>query len=449
MMLLIAIFVILLWSLLGTAFLRVFDNKFSDSAINGFEIFIGMGIMLHALNVIQWLDLNISILLVFLPLLMAALPSLWRKLKLLRNHNWLLFGVMVFLYLVYWLFLKPEMPLIAWDSWLGWELKAKQWLSHGLSVEMVSSVQWLSDKAAVFNVTAEYPDGLPLLYYIGQVLGDENNQVLGYLYGLCYFWLVYLVLLRLHQAGADWVLTVCATILFLCMPLLNNHINLQGYADIWLSMLLLLAVLALSEWNKRHTVTNGIRLALLLSMLPLFKTEGWVWLGLMLLAQLVSKFLIRKHRWYVLSLVALFLTVWFFIGTWSFSWAGRTVVISQEFIKFGSVFEMLLMPAPVANEVFTGLFLQNNWGFLWYFLPFVVLFWLLVKHPKHEQVTQTFFVLSFTAFLFLFFFTGASQWAENYTAVNRIVLQLVPVFMYLLTQVFVVWQQKRVGEPTL
>lgn len=449
MTLLFAIIVLLLWALLGVSLLKVFENKLAVNDINGVEAFLGMGVMLHTMNIFQWLSIDVSFLMLLIPVLFIGLAITWKKLKSLQLEIWILFGAMVLVYVLYLIFLKPNVPMIAWDSWLGWELKAKQWVDHGFSVEVVSSVQWLSDKVAVFNLTADYPDGLPLLYYIGQSLGDANNQVMGYLYGLSYFWVIFLVLLRLHKARVDWLIKCCALMLFLCLPLLNNHMNIQGYADIWMSMLLLLCVLTLSEWNKEATVVNGVKLAVLLSLLPLFKTEGWVWLGLMLLAQLVSKFLIRRHRWYVLGLVAFFLMFWFMWESWSFSWAARTVVISQDFIKLGAAFELSLVPAPVAFEVFAGMFLQNNWGFLWYFLPFVVLFWVMVKHTKNQQVTQTFFVLSFVAFLFLFFFTGASQWAENYTAVNRVVLQLTPVFVYLLIQVFVVWQQKRVGKPTL
>ena len=448
-MMLAAVVVLLLWSLLGASLMRLSGRDQSIEALNGSELFLGMGLVLHSMNLLQCLSGSIVLLLLLAPLLVTSVPVMWNKVKSLPRNHWLLLGIMAVVYLLYVLFMRPDLPMIAWDSWLGWEFKAKQWLSHGFSVNMVSSVQWLSDEVAIFNVTAEYPDGLPLLYYLGQLLGDEHNQVMGYLYGLCYFWLVYLLLLRLKLQGAGWAVCAWGALLFLTLPLLNNHMNLQGYADIWMAMLLLLCVLSLSDWNQRSTFANALRLVVLLSMLPLFKTEGWVWLGLLLLAQFASKFLIRRHRWYVLGFLAAFILLWFAADDWMFSWASRSVVISQSFIKLGNIFELSLMPAAVSHEIFAGLFLQNNWGWLWYFLPFVLLFWLLVKHPKYQQVSQTFFVLSFVAFLLLFFFTDASKWAQNYTAVNRIVLQLAPVFAYLVMQVFVVWKQKRVGEPTL
>lgn len=447
---------LLLLSLLGAGVLRLCSmgstHSQSDLALNMVG-FVGMAVVLHTLNLIQFLAVSPMWMGVLLPLLWLGVKPVQQVFQQWtwgdKRSEWQLFILVFSAFLSYDLMIKPQLPIVAWDSWLGWELKAKIWMSHGFSVPLLDATQWLNQKEGVYNVTAHYPDGLPLLYYIFQYLGDSQNTVMGHVYPLIYFWLVFLFLLRLKRAQADWLLLLLSFVLLTGMPLVNSHINLQGYADVWMAMVLLMSVFALSDWNQNPTITSALVLVLMLSLLPLFKTEGWVWMSLLLLAQMVSKFLIRRHRIILLGMVTVFLAVWLLLDSWSFSWAARSVVISQSHVKLGHFFELSMMPADVTKEMIAGLFLQNNWGLLWYFMPLVFCFWLCVKHPKHQQVTQTFFVMSFAAFLFLFFFTDAAQWAENYTAVNRVVLQLTAVFIYLLVQVFLNWQQKRAGNPAL
>ena len=415
----------------------------------GSAVFIGLGLLLHVMNALQYLDLPLAAIMVLIPFLVLGFKPTWYLLCGLGRTELIAVGALVLLLVLDCVLLAPELPLISWDSWLGWELKAKQWMAHGWSVNLLEGPQWLSEKAGIYSSTAHYPDGLPLIYFLFKSVVGENTALMGYFYVLCFYIVALLLVIRLKEQGADTMFLVWSVLLLVSMPLLNNHIRLQGYADIWMAMVLLLSVWALSDWNQNKTPVNLLRLVVFLSMLPLFKIEGWVWLSLLLMAQIFSKLLIRRHRWYVLFIVVLVASIWFGGDNWSFSWSARTVVISQDYLKVGSLFDLSLMPVDVSTEIIAGLFLQNNWGLLWFFMPFVLSFWLLVKHPKHQQVTQTFFVLSFTAFLFLFFFTDASKWAENYTAVNRIVLQLTPVFAYLVMQVFMTWQQKRVGEPTL
>ena len=286
-MLLAAIILMLFWSLLGASYLTVFGDRATDR-LNGVEPFLGLGLMLHVMNILQLINAPLLLLFILIPISMIGFSQTHLKTKLLPKGHIQLFIVIFLVYCFYVFFLKPDIPLVSWDSWLGWELKAKQWLSHGFSVELVSNVEWLSDDLVIYNATAAYPDGLPLLYYFGYLIGDSNNQIVGYLSGLFYFWLVFLVILRFQKQDANWMVLLFAFLLLFSFPLLHNHLNLQGYADIWLAMYILLCVCALSDWNQKHSKVSAARLVLLLSLLPLFKHEGWVWLVLLVSAQIIS-----------------------------------------------------------------------------------------------------------------------------------------------------------------
>ncbi len=424
---------LLMWIMLnsvGHQLLNVMmkDQRSIQAPWDALPAFVGLLVLIVWAQLIQWLHLPTN-LLYLLPVLAAwglVMGVLNKTIDWRQPRRWLMMALMA---VAVW-FLVSGMPLAAWDSWLGWEMKAQQWLDHGLSAPLHRYEDWVKQPGGWVNPTAHYPDGLSLLFYVG-LQWFANNQWLAWVLALMYVQLVVTVTNHLDQKQAPISLQVLAGLMLLTLPLINNHIMMFGYADIWLAMVMLLVVIRGELWNQFHQVNDG-RLALMLcALLPAFKAEGWVWMALLLFAHFFSKFLIRKHRWVVVLLAATMILLWFGLDPWAHSWAGRTVVISQSLIQMGDAFSLQLIPQDVSFEMFSGLFLQNNWGLLWFFLPAVLVVWAFGRYPKHTQVSQTFLVLSFVAFVVLFTFTDASRWAENYTAINRITLQLAPVFVYL------------------
>lgn len=396
--------------------------------LDALNLFKGLFLLLILAQLIQWLHLPDELLLI-VPISAALGLVFGFKNQVMQWHHPRLWVLLALLVLTAWL-LVFGMPLAAWDSWLGWEMKAQQWLDHGLSAHIQRYQDWIKQPGGWVSPTAHYPDGLSLLFYTG-LKWFGNNQWFAWFLALSYVQLVITVINHLHQKGLPIFSQSLAGLMLLTLPLMSNHIAMYGYADVWLAMTLLLVVMRGELWNQHHLLKDG-RLALMMcALLPAFKSEGWVWLALLLFSHLFSKFLIRKHRWVLVVMISLVVWVWFGLDHWVHSWAGRSVVISQDLIQLGAAFSIQLVPQDVSSEMFSGLFLQNNWSLLWYFLPAVLLIWAWDKYPKYMQVSQTFLICSFAAFVVLFTFTDASKWAENYTAINRISLQLSLVFVYL------------------
>ena len=71
-------------------------------------------------------------------------------------------------------------------------------------------------------------------------------------------------------------------------PFLSNHLMIQGYADIWLAMFILLIMLSLMDYVDDKQLGLGLTVICYLVMLPMLKLEGWVWLLLFVMAYLLT-----------------------------------------------------------------------------------------------------------------------------------------------------------------
>src|SRR5690606_35915618 len=79
-----------------------------------------------------------------------------------------------------------------------------------------------------------------------------------------------------------WRLTPLAsllgTYLLLSIPLLNTHIALAGYGDLWLATTYSLAGMALLPWLRTGDSRQGWLALLLALACPLLKREGLIWI---------------------------------------------------------------------------------------------------------------------------------------------------------------------------
>jgi len=150
--------------------------------------------------------------------------------------------------LIYWV--GHMLPNIAWDSWVVWEGKAQQWLIHGLHTNTVNWDQWLQQDKAIFNQSANYPDGLSLMYYLPELIFDEGFAVMHITYLFAFAMLTILLVRRVAQFGASIYLQLFMVMIIYTTPMISNHLMIQGYADIWLAMYVLLIMLTLMDYKE-------------------------------------------------------------------------------------------------------------------------------------------------------------------------------------------------------
>jgi hypothetical protein len=323
------------------------------------------------------------------------------------------------------------LPNIAWDSWMIWEGKARQWVAQGLNVDIRQWQDWITDPAAVFNVSAHYPDGVSLLYFLPKLLFNDSNHVVHVLTLVAYALTTLLMISRLQKMGTPVYLQWLIVIIMFSTPLINNHLMIFGYADIWMAMYVLLIMLTLMDYHDEKNLGTGLTVLCYLALLPMLKLEGWVWLTLFVVAHALVSVIHSRHRYHWLAGAIGLCLLMFLLGGVSVSTPMGRLMISSEQLVIFNLLNTPLQYTDISASLLTGFFWQNNWSLIWLALPFLLISFFRNNHNRPSQVSHAFIILALLCFLFLFYFTSASQWASDLTALNRVVLQLTPCYLFL------------------
>lgn len=325
-----------------------------------------------------------------------------------------------------------NVPNLAWDTWTVWIARAKQWYYHGLSAEFVQPDQWLIQSKALLNLSSHYPDGLSLIVYPIVVFNDTIKPGLLGLYLTAYGLLVLLVSNRLEKLGAPFILRLFLVLVMYSTPLLINHILLPGYADIWLACYILLIMLVLLDYNDQPK--RGLRLTIIAYalMLPMLKLEGWAWLLIFFFSHTLIMWFGIKQRLIILAVLLSAFIFWFLLGGISLSTPWGPLNITPAEINLFNKAYLSFAFTPVTDALINGIFWQFNWSLLWFGLPFLLFYMVLKNHNKAQQVSHLFFMIAFITYLALFYLTPAAKYALDFTAVNRILLQLMPCYIFLI-----------------
>ncbi len=319
--------------------------------------------------------------------------------------------------------LRPTFP---WDAWAAWAVKPKAWFQLGHYAGYEPMQQWLANPGTTLRTSAiwDYPELLAWVQvWFASAVGGWNEPLINAV------WLGVLVAIGLGSYGNWRVLGVAplwAMILaygLLSLPLIDAHVALAGYADLWLAATFGLAVLSWLRWLRWKEHGQLLLAVALAFCMPFIKLEGAVWL---LIASVLAglSLLPRRWRWMTVGAIVLMLGASLLFGglvlpVFGLGW----VHMSWGSVVVPALGKMDLQWHPVGVEMLSGLFTLPNWHLLWYLLPLV-----LVLRWRGFLVDQTarwlgVLLLCCATFLFiLFFFTEALAWAENHTSSNRLVM---------------------------
>jgi hypothetical protein len=330
------------------------------------------------------------------------------------------------------------LPILMWDAWNAWLAKAKAWYFVGTFLPMLGVDQWLTSPVGEARavVAPGYPEALPrLVTALNWLDGRWLDSTAAAPWALLWLAGGLLMLGALKRRGAPSGLAWCAVTALLTLPLVLAHSALAGYMDLWLAFAVLLAVVCGDAWlrDRRSASLAGFLLGVLL--LPTLKFEGAVYAVLLLVA-FALWCLPGRLRWTVM-LVGLIggLIAWWGIGV-SFTLPGVGLLeLNREVIRLPMLGSYDLSWQPVGRTVAQSMFLLPNWSLLWYLLPvFVVL--RLRRRDGHAAV-EAFALLALAFHVLLFFFTHASAWAEDLTSLNRLLLHVAPVWVWLYATCFI------------
>jgi hypothetical protein len=322
-------------------------------------------------------------------------------------------------------------PVYPWDAWWAWSARAKAWMDGGVLDPVVSPRAWLAQIGNLqrTGTAYQYPlflARLELWYALGAGAWIEPLVGLPWL-GL---WAALLALgfgqwralgvPRLHASMATYALG--------SLPLLDVHVALAGYADLWITAAFLMAFAAWLRWLKQGQ-WGQLALALAgLALMPLIKFEGVVWSLCLGTAMAFAAVPARWRGWGALAAMATAVVAIGASVAGDFAW----VRLARDLLSGASGGSADSHRFGVLRALGNGLFVQYNWHVLWSLVFGVMLWrWRRLWHSTPLRLGAGVFALSLCFVVGLFLFTPAAKWAESYTAVNRVLLQLVPIALTL------------------
>ena len=326
------------------------------------------------------------------------------------------------------IWLRPTFP---WDAWDAWAVKSKTWFLLGHYAPFVSMRDWLAHPAQELytGVAWAYPATLAWMqvWFASAAGGWIEPQV-----NLPWFALWIGLLLghygQWRALGLDRPRALAAMYALGSLPLLDVHVALAGYADLWLATLLGFAALAWLRWRRERDAGQLVIAVVCVVLLPAIKLEGAVWLLLCAAVAIYDILPRRSRRWTLTAAVCALLLAAFVrhiaLPLPVLGW----VEITHSRIVVPALGEYALhFDAGALASVLNSLFVQPNWHLLWWLAPAVALWhWRALRNDAALRHLGAFVLIGFAFLLFLFACTDASRWAESYTAINRLILQLVP-----------------------
>jgi hypothetical protein len=327
--------------------------------------------------------------------------------------------------------LRPTYP---WDAWDAWSVKSKTWVLLGHYAPFVPISDWLRHPAQELytSIAWGYP---PTLAWMQVWFASAVGGWIEPLVNLPWFAL-WLGLLLGHYGqwralGFTRTQALAGTYALGSLPLLDVHVALAGYADLWVAAVLGFGVLAWLRWMRFRDRAQFALAIGCCALLPMLKLEGAVWL--LLFAAMMTYGLLprlwRRRAFMTLTLLFALLALarGFKLPVPGLGW----VSISRDALTVPVIGHLTVAWHPAAfRSVLNSLFEQPNWHLLWWLVPPIVI-WRWRELRASEPTRQLgCLVLGCVGFLlFLFLFTDAASWAESYTAINRLLMHVVPALV--------------------
>jgi len=315
-------------------------------------------------------------------------------------------------------------PLFAWDATMHWATKSRVWFEAEAMQPFVHHSIWLDSRIPEVYTDRhpDYPYTIPLLQtWINLSLGRWNSSLMNLPWLLCYSALGLLFYGQLRYARVKRSFATIVTYMLLSMPLLNTHVALAGYADMFLATTYGGALMAFYNWHcRRESWQLALTVLMALSGL-LLKNEGFFWL----LAFIPGVIMVRwpGYRGLVIIgslVVPALLLLWLFPR--DFEVAGHTLARLDLEYRAGAF-----------QGVLKGFFVADNWHLVSYLVCLFLPLTLLIRPSSRERLAPLAVVLcaALAMYLFLFLFTRFSYGAFHQTAVSRISMHLMPALTFL------------------
>lgn len=314
-------------------------------------------------------------------------------------------------------------PLFPWDATMHWATKAKVWFELGRMAPFVENSVWLSTggDGAFTDRHPGYPATIPLLQvWMNLAIGRWDESLMNLPWLLCFIALGGAFYGQLRTAGVGAVTSIAFTYLLLSMPLLNIHVALAGYADLFLGAAYCAGLMAFHNWLTTRQRWQGL-LAIVFALACLaIKNEGAAWALTFLPALAVTV----KTRHKLAKLLLLFALVLALLAVL----AHKNPALVADALK-----QITTLHISGLGGIIQAIWLHDNWHLLGYLFAAVIPLGLLSPGALTRRYPGLVVALSCALgiFLFLFLFTAFGEGASNFTGVGRLCIHLFPGLLFL------------------
>jgi hypothetical protein len=440
-------------SLAGFQICRLFASAL-DAELN-LWLTAGAGFFIAAALLIQWLSYApiplstaswsavLVCTLVSLPLLQirrrpgqTAIKALLQGNRLNAYLPYLLLITLISTHFLFVLASNLSRDIFPWDAFTTWMYRAKVWVLNDEMLNFQSVNQWLQSGALGYALPAShYPSSVSAVAAFSSALSsgwDDQLASIPWFFAMLAIGSMMFGLCR--QSGLAVLPSLAGLYLLTSIPIVGMHGILAGYADLWMLGTSGMGLAALMLWTQKRHKGALVFGTVLLVVGSCFKTEGWIWLGMAMLFIFIHT-LWRQQRYAGLFCVIAILFAGFHLESVNLGSLGLWG-IEEETIHVGPLGQYLLRPYNALPIYFEMIFLRGNFHLLG--VLYLLALGLLTVINWRASVTHWLMgALIICSQWIIFGLSSYSLYAETGTAINRLLLQFLPVFVLTIT---VAWQ---------
>ena len=358
----------------------------------------------------------------------AAISGLLQRKQLSAYLPYFLLITLIAAHLLLVLASNLTRDIFPWDAFTTWMYRAKVWVLNDEMLNFQGVNQWLQSGGVGYALPAShYPPSVSAVAAFSSALSSGWNDqsasipwffamlaIGSMMFGLC------------RQSGLTILPSLAGLYLLISIPIVGMHGLLAGYADLWMVGTSGMGLAALMLWTqKRHRGALALGTVLLV-VGSCFKTEGWIWLGMGMLFILIHT-LWHQRRYAALFCVMTILFAGFHLESVNLGALGLWG-IHEETIHIGPLGQYLLRPYNALPKYFEMIFLRGNLHLLGtlYLLALALLTFINWRASVTHWLMGALIICSQWV---IFGLSSYSLYAETGTAINRLLLQFLPVFV--------------------
>ena len=323
--------------------------------------------------------------------------------------------------------------IFPWDAFTTWMYRAKAWVTQDAITPLTYSGEWLANGGGegLAIYANNYPTALSILAAFPASLGDGWNASIASLpWSFALLALAFTSFGAARLAGHSRVISLLSVYFLSSLALLTAHASFAGYGDIWMALSSGMGLALLLVWRVAGSPT-ALWLGLsLLAVGTQFKTEGWLWLGLGFAFIVLDKTLVVvRWQWLLLCVIATaLLLISLDLTTVSLGPLGQWGIADTR-VYVGLIGDYALRPYNPATDYWRSFTQSPNF----HLLAVSVTGALAVITINHKQKARPFWIflgLIAISQMTIFGLSDRSLFAESGTAINRLVLHFLPVFVF-------------------